>query len=140
LLYRIATSGSHGTIGLSGLQIKLIPLNQEAPRTDLNHDGKLESWEANRILSIQTADGNEIMDDHRYQVATFDFLLSGGDDLAWFMQQIPSRMISRKVGGYCRELVADYLKSAKLINTPEHPLVDPAHPRIRFESVLNEKK
>ncbi len=134
MLYRIATSGPHGTVGLSGLELVLKPFQQEAERSDLNGDGKLETWETNRLVSIKTSEGKEIDDHKRYRVATFDFLLSGGDDLGWFMREIPTRMISRENFGFCRDLITDYLKKTKVINTLEHPLVDSKHPRIRFQS------
>ncbi len=133
LLFRIATAGSHGIIGSSGVRLTLVPYDQEVKRTDLNHDGKLESWEGDRLIKLETSDGREIEDDQRYTVATFDFLVNGGDDLHWFMSQIPSRFISREYSGFCRDLISDYLKAAKVINTQEHPLVDPVHPRIIFK-------
>ena len=86
------------------------------------------------MVGINTPDGHEIQDQKLYTVATFDYLVSGGDDLAWFMGRIPSRQISRKVSGYCRDLVSEYLKKFKIINTPENPLVNPQSPRIRFLS------
>jgi 2',3'-cyclic-nucleotide 2'-phosphodiesterase (5'-nucleotidase family) len=134
MLYRVASSGSHGVIAVSGLQLTLIPFDQVAPKSDLNQDGRLEAWETNRLLSIRTSEGKPIEDDQRYSVATFDFLVNGGDDLHWFMGKIPTRFISRQFSGYCRDLVSDYLKTQKVINTQSHPLVDPEHPRIIFKS------
>ncbi len=132
LMYRIATAGSHGIVGFSGLKIKLIPYDRDVPKEDLNGDGKYESWEVNRIMEIKTAEGKELKEDQYYTIATFDFLVNGGDDLVWFMQRVPEKNISRKYSDYCRDLVSAYLKKAKVINTPEHPLVDPSNPRVTF--------
>ena len=132
LLYQIATAGSHGIIGFSGLRLTLIPYNREVEKTDLDHNGKLEDWEGKRLMKIETSDGKPILDKKMYTVATFDFLVNGGDDLHWFMKQIPEKNISRANSGYCRDLLVDYLKSAKVINTAEHPLVDPKNPRVIF--------
>lgn len=132
LLYRIATSGAHGVIGVSGLELTLIPFDQEAPKEDLNGNGRLESWETRRLIRIRKADGEEIEDQRTYRIATFDFLVNGGDDLGWFFSKVPSRAIRRDKTGYCRDLVTEYLKREKKINTREHPLLDPDHPRIKF--------
>ena len=134
LLYRIALSGAHGSVGISGLQATLVPFDRNVPGTDLDGDGKVSDWEKDRLLVIRFADGREFLDQGRYRVATFDFLLNGGDDFAWFMRGIPPRMISKENTGYCRDLVSDYLIKARVINTPEKPLVDPSHPRIRFQA------
>ena len=133
MLYRIATAGSHGIIGFSGLKIKLIPYDKPAIRDDLNSNGKHESWEDNRILEIKTSDGKDLNDDQYYTVATFDFLVNGGDDLVWFMKRVPEEDIFRQKAEYCRDIVSNYLKRAKVINTVAHPLVDPKNPRVTFQ-------
>jgi 2',3'-cyclic-nucleotide 2'-phosphodiesterase (5'-nucleotidase family) len=134
LMFRVATAGSHGIVGFSGLKIKLIPYDREVPKFDLNGDGKSESWESNRVVEIKTADGKDLKDDQYYTLATYDFLVNGGDDLIWFMKRIPEKDISRKFSEYSRDIVTEYLKRAKVINTPEHPLVDPKNPRVTFQN------
>ena len=131
-LFEIALSGSHGIVGLSGLEVDLIPPEAKGEKRDLNRDGKTEGWEVNRIRKIRLAGGGAIEDSKIYRLATFDYLVSGGDDLAWFMGRVPSRAVSRKYSGFSRDLVADHLRRVKVVNTPEHPLVNPAAPRIRF--------
>ena len=133
LFFEIATAGSHGIVGFSGLKIKLIPYDQEAVKRDLNGDGKFESWEGNRVVEIKTEDGKNLKDDQYYTVATYDFLVNGGDDLVWFMKRVPEKNISRKFSAYCRDIVSDYLKRAKVLNTADHPLVDPKNPRVTFQ-------
>ena len=132
LMYRVATGGSHGIVSFSGLKIKLIPYDREVAKQDLNGDGKFESWENNRIVEIKTSDGKDLKDDQYYTIATYDFLVNGGDDLIWFMKRVPAKNISRNFADYSRDIVSDYLKKAKVINTPEHPLVDPKNPRVTF--------
>ena len=132
LMYQIATAGSHGIVGFSGLRLTLIPYNKEVEKVDLNHDGKLENWEGKRLVKIETSDGEPIDDKKIYTVATFDFLVNGGDDMYWFMKQLPEKNINRKTARYCRDLVVEYLKRVKHINTAEHPLVDPNNPRVIF--------
>ncbi len=134
LLYRIATSGAHGAIGLSGLQIELRPFQEEAKKTDLDRNGKLETWETDRLLSIRTEDGKPISDHRRYRVATFDYLTGGGDDLAWFMGRIPSTRIRGADARVSRDLVLDYLKKTGPVPAPGRPLLDSKAPRIRFRS------
>jgi 5'-nucleotidase len=130
LLFRLATSGTRGWPGFSGARITVIPLNQNAPMTDLNHDGKLEKWETNRILKIVTDQGQAIDDHKLYTLATYDFLVTGGDDLKFVMDQIPKNRILREKSGYCRDLATEYLLKHPKINTKEHPLFDPKNPRI----------
>lgn len=132
LLYRIATAGSRGIAGFSGLKLKLIPYDRDIPREDLNRDGKTETWEGNRLLEIKTSEGKELKDDQFYTVATFDFLVNGGDDMHWFMSRIPVRDINRNYSEYCRDIVTEYLKKVKVFNTVEDPLVDAKKPRVVF--------
>ena len=133
LMYRIATAGSHGIVAFSGLKIKLIPYDREVAKCDLNGDGKYESWEGDRIVEIKKSDGSPLKDNQYYTIATYDFLVNGGDDLIWFMKRVPEKDISRKFSDYSRDIVTAYMKKLKVINTPERPLVDPAHPRVTFQ-------
>jgi 5'-nucleotidase len=132
MLYRVATSGSHGICEFSGLKLKLIPFDRNAERTDLDHNGRLDEWETNRLVEITTTDGKPIIDDQEYTIATFDFLVTGGDDLGFVMKKIPKKDILLGKTGYSRDIVVDYLQGFKVINTKEHPLVDPSHPRVEF--------
>lgn len=132
LLYQIATAGSHGIIGFSGLKLTLIPYDREVERVDLDGNGKLENWEGKRLVKIETSDGKPILDQKTYTVATFDFLVNGGDDLHWFMDQVSKKNIKSVGGVFCRDLLVDYLKSHSKFNTLEHPLVDPKNPRVIF--------
>jgi 5'-nucleotidase len=140
LMYRLATSGTHGYPGFSGVRLTVIPFDQEAPKTDLNHDGKLERWEANRLLKVETSDGKAIDDQKIYTVATYDFLVTGGDDMRFIMDQIPKNRILHPHAGYCRDLATEYLEKRKTINTKEHPLVDPQNPRIILQPLQSAQK
>jgi 5'-nucleotidase len=132
-ILRIATSGAHGVIGVSGLRLVLRAFDRDAPQQDLNRDGKTENWETQRLISVQTENGKEIQDHRMYTLATFDFLLNGGDDWSWVTNRIPKKRISKEFGAYCRDIVADHLRKVGVVNTRAHPLVKPADPRIRFE-------
>jgi 5'-nucleotidase len=135
LMFRLATSGTHGYPGFSGVKLTVIPLDQDAPQTDLNHDGKLEKWETNHLLKVEMNDGTPVMDKKIYTVATYDFLVTGGDNMKFLMEQIPKSRIDTTHAAYCRDLAIDYFKHHPRINTKEHPLVDPANPRIIFGTV-----
>jgi 5'-nucleotidase len=132
-LFGVATSGAHGIIGVSGLEVVMKPFDQDAPQIDLNRDGKLEGWETRRLISLRTREGMELQDRKMYTLATFDFLLNGGDDLAWFMGRIPKSRINKEYGAFCRDVLTDHLGKVGTVNTRAHPLVDPEHPRIRFQ-------
>ena len=129
IMYRLATSGTHGYPGIAGARLTLIPLNEKAPKTDLNGDGKLERWETNHLLKVERDDGSAIDDQKLYTVATYDFLVTGGDDMRFVMNQIdPSRIYAAHTPN-CRDMVSDYLREHPVINTALHPLVDPKRPR-----------
>ena len=132
LLYRLATSGTRGLPGISGVKLTLIPLNEDAKKEDLNQDGKFERWENNRLILIETSEGKPILDDSLYTVATYDYLVTGGDDLKFVMDQIPKSRIARNYSEFSRDIATEYLKNKKTINTALHPLVDPKHPRFIF--------
>jgi 5'-nucleotidase len=132
MLYRIATSGSHGIVEFSGLKLKLIPYDRDAEKTDLDGNGHLDVWETNRLVDIRTTEGKPIVDDQVYTIATFDFLVNGGDDMGFVMKKIPKKDILLSKTGYCRDIAAEYLRTFKVINTKDHPLVDPKNPRVEF--------
>ncbi len=133
LMYQISSSGNHGVTPVSGLKVKLIPMDHPVPERDLNGDGKKESWEQNHVSELVQSDGKELKDDQFYTVATYDYLVNGGDDMKWFMDQIPKNHILKKSTGYARDLMMDYLKKVKVINTSEKPLLDPKSPRILIQ-------
>jgi 5'-nucleotidase len=130
LMLRIGTSGAHDFSPTAGLRLKLIPMNKTAPATDLNGDGKLDNWETNRLLEVTDLEGRALDDQKVYRLATFDFLVNGGDDMAWFMKRIPKNKIDRGTGEFARDVIAGYLKRKQKINTRDEPLLDPLHPRV----------
>jgi 5'-nucleotidase len=135
LILRVAESGSRGVAPVSGVKLVLIEHSSDAPSDDLNHDGKIELWEENRIVEESMADGTPIRDDGKYSLATLDFLVSGGDDVGWAMKQIPPERMNSDTGVVIRDAVVAHLTAmGKLgeINAVDHPLVDPDHPRIKL--------
>ncbi|MGK5086631.1 bifunctional UDP-sugar hydrolase/5'-nucleotidase [Bdellovibrionota bacterium FG-2] len=142
-LLRIVESGSRGFFSVSGVELRLIALESEAPATDLNQSGKIDPWEINRLLEARLSDGSPIVDSKLYTLATLDFLVTGGDDLAWFFSKIPASRIELNSGVVVREAVVTYtlaLAKAGPINAAEHPLVDKDHPRLRFEKIAVKKE
>ncbi len=137
LLLRIVSSGAHAIPTISGLKITIVPLSKEVGRTDLNGDGKLEEWEANRLVKVETADGKPIQDKKIYTVSMYDYLVNGGDDLSWFMKAVPKKDILSSHSEYSRDLVSQYLKRVKTVNKISAPLVDPKNPRIIFSEQFN---
>ena len=130
LMYRLSVSGNHGYPGFSGVRLTVVPFSKEVPKEDLNQDGKAERWEGNRLVKIETTDGKPIQDQKIYTVATYDFLVTGGDDMKFIMDQIPKNRILHPKAGYCRDMATEYLKKRHTINTKAHPLFDPKNPRI----------
>ena len=148
LLLRIVESGSRGFFPTSGLRLQVIDPAFDAPSSDLDGDKKTATWEINRLLEAKLApsEGSDdesekprtIQDTQKYTVATIDFLVTGGDDLSWFMAQIPAERKILNTGLLARDAVVDYLKVlAKTgpINSAEHPLIVAEHPRLVLKKV-----
>jgi 5'-nucleotidase len=135
MMYRLSISGTHGYPGISGARITMLGMAQDAPRDDLNHDGKVERWETNRLIKVETSDGKPILDQKIYSVATYDFLVTGGDDMSFIMDQIPKNRIFHPKSGYTRDIATQYMQLRKTINTRANPLVDPKKPRFIVEGI-----
>ncbi len=156
LLLRIVESGSRGFFPTSGLKLQVIDPAFDAPSSDLDGDKKIATWEINRLLDaklvpeIGAEDDNgkddakeskprAILDEKKYTVATIDFLVTGGDDLAWFMSQIPAERKVLSSGILARDSVVDYLKvhakAGDAINDSESPLIDPDNRRLTLKKV-----
>ncbi len=138
-ILRVGESGSRGFHPVSGLKLRLISPEADAPADDLDGDGKISPWEINRLLEVQTSNGNSIDDRKEYTVAMIDFLVSGGDDYGWIMRQIPAAhrkptgILAREaIANRIRQLSAEFEKEGG-INSVEHPLIDPSAPRMVFE-------
>jgi 5'-nucleotidase len=142
-ILRIGESGSRGFHPVSGLKLRLISPEADAPADDLDQDGRISPWEINRLIEVQTSDGQPIDDRKQYTLATIDFLVSGGDDYGWGMHQIPESH-RNNTGIMMRETVANYIRQLSAqdngINSVEHPLVNPTSPRIVFEKPKVSKK
>lgn len=129
-ILQIAESGSRGFCSVSGVQLKMIDPQYDAPSSDLDQNGTIEPWEINRLLDIRLANGKPISDHETYQLATIDFLVSGGDDVGWILKKIPknrtiftSTLIRNATLQYMKEIAE---KSGNLV-------YDPKHPRLIFE-------
>lgn len=137
-LLRVAESGSRGFPPVSGLRLRLVDPESDAPSTDLNEDGKIEPWEVNRLLEVRMDDGTLLDDNKHYKLATLDYLASGGDDFGWVMSQIPEED-KKPTGILVRDAFAKHVQELSRlegsINTPAYPAADPAHPRLVFVRV-----
>jgi 5'-nucleotidase len=135
-ILRIGESGARGFHPVSGLKLRLISPEADAPADDLNGDQKIEPWEINRLLEVQTSDGQPIEDKKMYRLATIDFLVSGGDDYGWIMRQIPASH-QNTTDLLMRDVAANYIKKLSAVqnglNSEEHPLVNATDPRFKFE-------
>jgi hypothetical protein len=125
-------NGARGWFPVSGLRLRLIGLEHEAPASDLNRDGKIELWETNRLIAVETLDGAPIEDRQIYRLALPDFLVTGGDDLSWVMSQISPENVKTVAGPLMRDALVSYLKTHHPLQ--ETQVLDPARPRLRLES------
>jgi 5'-nucleotidase len=134
---RIAHAGARGFFSTSGLRVKAIRRDDEPYTNDLDGNGKVEPWEHDRVLEAKLADGSEIDDAKTYTVATIDFLLSGGDSMGWFMNQIPADRKVSIAGPVLRDAVVEYVRAESAghpegLNPESRPVVDPARPRLEL--------
>lgn len=132
-IFRVAQSGSRGYFPFSGATVKLVPIEKIAKATDLNHNGKLEPWEVNRIRQIKL-DGQKrpIQDSKLYKLATIDFLVTGGDDMKWPMDQVAKDRVQIDSGILVRDAFIEYLAHVGPVNSPSNPLVKKEARRLIF--------
>lgn len=142
-ILRVAESGIRGFPPVSGMTLKLIHPDVDAPSSDLNDDGKTDPWEINRLVEVRLP-GGELLDDRKeYTLATIDFLVLGGDDWAWPISQINPQSI-QYTGILTREALASYIRTLTnqdgAINSSKNPLVSSSAPRLSFVRPAKTKK
>jgi 5'-nucleotidase len=142
-ILRVAESGIRGFPPVSGMALKLIHPDVDAPSNDLNDDGKTDPWEINRLVEVRLP-GGELLDDRKeYTLATIDFLVLGGDDWAWPISQINPQSI-QYTGILTREALASYIRTLTTqdgaVNSPKNPLVSTSAPRLSFVRPAKTKK
>lgn len=134
MIVRVSENGSRGIFPVSGIKVALFK-EIPKPTEDLNKDGKLEPWEANRVASVTFSDGKAIDDNAHYTIAMPDFIVAGGDDLAWVMSQISENNKDIMGAGLIRDAIeseiADRTKASGGITTGDY--INKTKPRISFK-------
>ncbi|HSE39117.1 MAG TPA: 5'-nucleotidase C-terminal domain-containing protein, partial [Acidobacteriota bacterium] len=126
-MLEIGTSGVLGDPPISGLKVEKlsVPPGENGPwDRDLDGNGIKETWERNLIVSITDLQGNSIQDDNTYQLATTDYITSGGDYQSEVFDKIPAERIHVYSELPWRDVVLDFIKSRSPLNpasfyTPE---------------------
>jgi 5'-nucleotidase len=136
-LIQVAQNGHKGFGSISGLRLRLIATGYDAPFEDLDNSGRHELWKTNRLLDIKLADGSPLIPDKMYSLATSDFLITGGDDFGWPMTKIPTERKNLTTGILAREALVSFIQASGPLNTVEHPIIDPQHPRLSLEKPKN---
>ena len=131
---RIATSGAHGLIQVSGLRLKVLaPEASPLSRQDLNGDGKIENWEENRLVSAELVtergERKPLRDTAIYTVAAPDYVARGGDHWDVVVSKL-SRARMRFFPALIRDAVEQRLAEIGPVNSLDVPLLDPSQPRI----------
>ncbi|MBS1960574.1 MAG: bifunctional metallophosphatase/5'-nucleotidase [Bdellovibrionales bacterium] len=144
-LVRITNAGARGFFSTSGLVVRAIRREDEPYSSDLDGNGKIEPWELDRLIDVTLADGTPIEDGKTYTVGTLDFLVSGGDSLGWFMNQLPKDRVVMVAGPVLRDAVIAHLGKVTAaqpegINSDAHPIVDPNRPRLILERRVEKKR
>jgi len=133
LILRISESGYRGFSSVSGVKLRLIEPKQDAPIEDFTGDGVDALWKMNRILTIHLLDGTPLEPEAFYTLATSDFLVTGGDNLAWAMSQIPPERIKLHSGFLVRDALVQHIQKLHQLNSESSLLVDSKNPRLQFE-------
>jgi 5'-nucleotidase len=134
MILRVSQCGFRGFSSVSGLSLRLIDANHDAPFDDLNGDGKDSLWKLNRVLDVRLADGSSLDPARYYTLATSDFLVTGGDDLGWAMSKVSPDRVQLNSGHLIRDAIVQYIEKAGMVNTGLQPLSDSKNPRLKFEN------
>jgi 5'-nucleotidase len=132
-ILQVAESGSRGFPSVSGLQLRLVDPAYHAPYVDLDGSGIEDPWKRNRLKEVLTSEGRPLEAGRLYTLATLDFLATGGDDVGWAMLQIPADRVQTSGGILIRDALVKRIEELKIVNTSDQPLLDPQHPRLKFE-------
>ncbi|MFZ9595451.1 MAG: bifunctional metallophosphatase/5'-nucleotidase [Bdellovibrionia bacterium] len=132
-IIQVAQSGYRGFGSVSGLKMRLIDPAYPAPFVDLDGSGRHDLWKLNRLLDLRLSDGTRIEDSKTYSLALSDFLASGGDDMGWPMSQISKDRVHYEKGVMARDALLHWIELSGPLNSEDHPLVNPAEPRLQFE-------
>lgn len=133
-ILRVATTGWRGYFSVSGLKLRIIEASHEPEREDWNKDGKYDYWEANRLIEARDQNNNLIEDNKEYTLSTLDFLVTGGDSMAYPMSFISKNKITLQSGVTVLDALVEEIKNRKKVNSESQPLVDPNQRRLTFEA------
>jgi 2',3'-cyclic-nucleotide 2'-phosphodiesterase (5'-nucleotidase family) len=131
-LVRISENGSRGFSAVSGMHLRLIRPDHDAPATDLDDDHTLSLWEQNRLLEMTDQENEPIAAKKTYRLAVPAYLVDGGDDWQWASRHFALAhrdSSSNLTFPSARQLVAAYLKKVGKI--------DSVPTRIKFENPPN---
>jgi 5'-nucleotidase len=113
-LLEIGFSGVLGPPSISGLEVTTMkaPAGKIGPWSrDLNQDGQQEDWERDLLLEVKDAQGNPIVENKTYRLATNTYLAEGGDYQSFVFDAIPEHRIQEHYEIYIRDALADYFQA-----------------------------
>lgn len=132
-LLQIAHSGSYGMPPVSGLKIERynVPTSQTGPwDRDINGDNKKEPWERNLLIKVTDKNGNELVDDKVYRLASIDFLVFGAERQSFVYEKIKPEKIHYYTGLWVRDLFEEYLKKHSNLKASQY--LDKSKPRVKL--------
>jgi len=120
-MLKTLTSGTHMVPAVKGVQVHYFDGEDPAFDRDVNGDGKKEKWERDRLDPkrglVWESTGKPVRDDEEFTLATLDYLVAGGDNLAHVFKDIPSSKRKYFQAGP-RDLMAEYLRKHPGIALP----------------------
>jgi 5'-nucleotidase len=110
----LSTTGGHGVLQTSGLQVTYDQGRDPCPSTDRNGDGKVDQRDRDRLVSVTLADGSALEPERLYPIVTNSFIAAGGDGYAPLINQIPAARIKvSPLGLPFRDDIAEMLQKEK---------------------------
>ena len=117
-LMRVGVSGAQTMPSIFGVKATYHSSPSPSYRRDVNGDGKFDTWEDDRLVSlVWESNGQPVKDDEEFLIATNDYLVSGGDNLQHVFGSVP--MSKRNYLDIVqRDIAAEYLRTHRGISLP----------------------
>lgn len=116
-LMEVAVSGAQKIPAVYGVKATYHNDDKAEYNRDVNGDGKMLTWERDRLVSLNWDNGKPVKDNETFWIATIDFLVDGGDNADVAFAKVP--LSGRKFTEIpSRDVVAEFLRKHKGLSLP----------------------
>lgn len=116
-LMRVGLSGSQAIPNIWGVKVSYKKSDSPEQLRDVNGDGKKETWEKDKLVSLTWMDGTPVKDEETFWLATNSYLLTGGDKTDHIFGDL-SATEKKQLDITQRDVVAQYLRKHKSLRLP----------------------